>query len=85
MCISSRGLPIHRIRWKAEKLFADRWTYRQTDRPEFPSIKSLLGNDLKIVDKLTNFTEKSRDISQVFYLHIIFIIVKRTLLASANS
>ena len=45
--ISGQGL----LRSKLEKLFVDgqmdRHMYRQTDRPEFQFIRSLLGNDLK--------------------------------------
>jgi len=47
--ISGQGLPMHQIRSKSEKLFVDVWTYRRTDTPEFQSIRSSPGDDLKIV------------------------------------
>ena len=41
--ICSRGLPIHQIRWKSEKLFMD----VQMDTPEFQSTRSSPCDDLK--------------------------------------
>jgi len=38
------GLSTQQIRWKSEKLFVD----VRTDRPEFQSTRSLVGDDLKI-------------------------------------
>jgi len=46
MRISGRGLPTHQIR--SEKLFVDIQTDKRSDTPEFQSIRSSLGNDLKI-------------------------------------
>jgi len=48
VCISGRGLPTHQIRLKSENfLWMDICTDGWTDRPEFQSITSSLGDDLK--------------------------------------
>jgi len=48
VCICGRGLPTHQIRSKSEKLLVDVQMDGRTDTPEFQSIRSSPGNDLKI-------------------------------------
>jgi len=60
VCISGRGLPTDQIRSKSEKLFVDiltdEQTYRWSDTPEFQSIRSSPGDDLKTVPQNWKYT-----------------------------